>query len=61
MKIEFNDHSYSIGNKIGRSACTGCIINEHRGLHCPTDLKRQCILPLTKICTDLCSNQIFKL
>lgn len=62
MKVEFNGNSYTIGNRIGRSACTGCVITENkRKLKCPADLKGQCILPLNKIYTDLCSNQIFKL
>jgi hypothetical protein len=62
MKVEFNGNSYIIGHKIGRFACTGCIISENkRKLKCPADLKGQCILPIDKIYIDLCSNQVFKL
>lgn len=62
MKVEFNGNSYNIGHKIGQSACSGCVINENKEkLKCPADLEGQCILPLNKIYTDLCSNQVFKL
>ena len=59
MKVEFNDNSYNIGNRIGQSVCAGCV-NEH-GNQCPTDSEGQCILTFNKIYTDLCSNQVFKL
>lgn len=62
MKIEFNEQSYNIGNKIGQSACSGCVINGSiLNLKCPADSEGQCILPLNKIYTDLCSNQVFEL
>lgn len=61
MRIEFNSNSYSIGNRIGQSACSGCILNEGLNLTCPTDSEGQCILSLNKIYIDLCSNQVFKL
>lgn len=61
MKVEFNGNSYNIGNRIGLVACTGCVIDKRRGFQCPLDSKGQCILPLNKIYTDLCSNQVFKL
>lgn len=62
MKVEFNGNSYNIGNRIGRSACTGCVITgDKRNLKCPTDSEGQCILPLTKIYTDIDFLQIFKL
>jgi hypothetical protein len=62
MKVEFNGNSYIVGYKIGRFACTGCIISEDkRKLKCPYDSKRQCILPINKIYIDCCSNQVFKL
>lgn len=62
MKVEFNDNSYNIGNRAGRVACTGCIITGSKEmLNCPTDSEGNCILSLTKIYTNLCSNQIFKL
>jgi hypothetical protein len=61
MKVEFNGNSYNIGNRAGRIACTGCIMNGGRNLKCPTDAEGSCILPLTKIYINLCSNQVFKL
>ena len=61
MKIEFNGNSYTVGNRTGSSVCTGCIMDGNRNLHCLTDSEGQCILPLNKIYTDLCSNQMFKL
>lgn len=61
MKVEFNGKSYNIGNMIGRSACTGCIMNRSRDLKCPADSERSCILPLNKVYTDLSSSQVFKL
>ena len=61
MKVEFNGNSYNIGNKIGQDACTGCIMSKGRNLKCPIDSEESCILPLHKIYTDLCSNQVFKL
>lgn len=61
MKVEFNGNSYNIGNRIGSSACTGCVIRERANLKCPTDSEGSCILPLNKIYTDCYSNQIFKL
>jgi len=62
MKIEFNGHSYTIGNRIGRVACTGCVITKGKEiLKCPTDSEGQCILSLNKIYTDLSSNQVFEL
>jgi hypothetical protein len=61
MKVEFNGKSYNIGNRAGHSACTGCIVEKSLNLKCPADSEGQCILPLDKIYTDLCSNQVFKL
>lgn len=61
MKVEFNGNSYNIGNRIGSSACKGCVIYKSLDFHCPLDSKGECILPLDKIYTDLCSNQVFKL
>lgn len=61
MKVEFNGHSYNIGNVTGSSACNGCILNEDLNCQCPTDSEGSCILPLDKIYIDLCSNQVFKL
>ena len=61
MKVEFNNNSYNIGNRIGRVACTGCIMERGQKLKCPSDSEGDCILPLDKIYTDLCSNQVFKL
>jgi hypothetical protein len=62
MKVEFNGDSYTTGNRIGQSACTGCVINEDkRNLKCPADSEGSCILPLNKIYIDWCSNQVFKL
>lgn len=37
MKVEINGNSYNIGNRIGWSACTGCIMNGNRNLHRLTD------------------------
>ena len=61
MKVEFNGNPYGIGNHIGTGACDGCVINESKNLQCPADSEGSCILPLHKIYTNLCSNQIFKL
>lgn len=62
MKVEFNGNSYTVGHKIGRCACTGCMITDNKKiLKCPTDSEGQCILPIDKIYIDLCSNQVFKL
>lgn len=62
MKVEFNSNSYTVGHKIGRCACTGCMITENKKiLRCPVDSKGQCILPINKIYTDCCFNQIFEL
>ena len=61
MKVEFNGNSYTVGHKIGRCACTGCIISGNKNLKCPADSEGQCILPLNKIYIGLCSNQVFKL
>ena len=62
MKVGFNGNSYNIGNRIGSSACNGCILNGNLlNCQCPADSEGQCILPLNKIYTDLCSNQVFKL
>ena len=61
MKIEFNGNSYSIGNKIPREACSGCVIIKYTNLKCPLNSEVQCILPLDKIYTHCYSNQIFKL
>lgn len=61
MRIEVNSNSYSIGNRIGQSVCSGCILNEGRNLTCPTDSEGQCILPLNKIYTDVNFFQVFKL
>lgn len=61
MKVEFNGHAYNIGNKIGQSACTGCIIDGSRNLKCPADSEGSCILPLDKIYIDANFLQIFKL
>lgn len=61
MRVEFNDNAYTIGNRIGRAACTGCVIDKRLGFQCPLDSKRECILPLDKIYTNLCTNQVFKL
>lgn len=62
MRVEFNSNSYTVGHKMGKFACTGCVISKNkRQLNCPTDLKGQCILPINKIYIGLCSNQVFKL
>ena len=61
MKVEINSNSYNIGNRIGWSACTGCIIEGNRNLNCPIDSEGSCVLPLDKIYTNFCSNQVFKL
>ena len=61
MRVEFNDHSYNIGNMIGQCACSGCVNEKSGDLKCPADSEGQCILPLNKIYTDCCSNQVFKL
>lgn len=62
MKVEFNGNSYTIGNRIGRVACTGCAITENKErLKCPTDSEGECILPLNKIYIDADFLQIFKL
>lgn len=62
MKVEFNGNAYGIGNRIGSyGCCTGCVIDENTKLECPADSEGSCILPLDKIYTDCCSNQVFKL
>ena len=61
MKVEFNDNSYNIGNRIGQAVCTGCIMDKEKNLKCPADSEGNCILPLNKVYTDLSSSQIFKL
>lgn len=61
MKAEFNGNAYLIGNVVGRSACGGCIMERSRNLECPADSEGSCILPLDRIYTDCCSNQVFEL
>jgi hypothetical protein len=61
MRVEFNGDSYTIGNRIGLSVCTGYVINESINLKCPADSEGQCILPLNKIYTDVNFLQVFKL
>lgn len=61
MKVEFNGNSYNIGNMVGRGACDGCIMERSRNLECPADSEGSCILPLDRIYTDCCSNQVFEL
>jgi hypothetical protein len=62
MKVEFNDNSYTIGHRTRQFACTGCIIIEgKKNLDCPADSEGECILPIDKIYTGCCSNQVFKL
>ena len=62
MRVEFNSNSYTVGHKIGKFACTGCVISKNkRQLNCPINSKGECILPSDKIYINLCSNQVFKL
>ena len=61
MKVEFNGNSYIIGNVTGNSACNSCVLNEDLDCPCPADSEGQCILPLDRIYTDCCSNQVFEL
>lgn len=30
MKVEFNGNSYTVGHRIGRCACTGCMITDNK-------------------------------
>ena len=61
MKVEFNGHYYRTGNRIGSIACFGCAIYKDSNLRCPTNAKKECILPFHEVYITTNFLQIFKL